>query len=43
MSKGNHAGYMPNLKIRITDMTSLHNTTEPKIENLYQHILMELL
>ncbi len=43
VKKGNHAGYMPNLKTRITEMTSLHNATEQEIENLYQHILMELL
>ncbi len=31
------------LKLRIQELTSVHEATEPEIEQVYNHILMEML
>jgi len=43
VKKGSHSGHMPRLKEKITDMLKTHNATDEEVENLYQHIIMELL
>lgn len=43
LKKGNHGGYMPNLKSRLISMLQLHGATDPEIDNLYNHIIMEML
>jgi hypothetical protein len=43
IKKGSHGGYMPNLKSKITSQLELHGATPQEIENLYNHILMEML
>ncbi len=43
LRKGNNSGYMPNVKQRLKSMLEVHGATESEIENLYNHILMEML
>jgi len=43
MRKDSHGKYQPVLKNRITELLAVHEPTDGEIENLYQHIIMELL
>lgn len=43
MKKGTHGGYMPNLKPRLTSMLGVHGATEQEVQQVFDHILMEML
>jgi len=42
LRNNSHGKYMPELKTRINELLSPHNTTQEEKDNLYNHILMEL-
>ena len=41
--KDTHGKYQPELRKRITELLSVHEPTDGEIENLYSHILMEMI
>lgn len=43
IKRGTHGGFMPNLKSRLESMLNVHGATEHEIQQVYDHILMEIL
>ena len=43
LKKGTHGGYMPNIRTRLKSMLEVHGATEQEIEQVYSHILVDLL